>query len=65
LLAAEGVAATTANVAAGRFPIGRPLNLVTAGAPGELARAFIDYCRSGDVHDIVTDLYFTPLGTGE
>lgn len=61
LLPAGGVAATTANVGAGLFPIGRPLNLVTLGEPGPLAQAFIDYCRSEAVHDLVTGLYFVPV----
>jgi len=63
-LPAGGVAATTANVGAGTFPISRPLNLVTNGEATGLAREFIDYCRSPTVHDIVEDLYFVPVAVG-
>jgi len=65
LLPSEGVEATTGNVGSGAFPIGRPLNLVTFGEVGELQRAFIDYCRSPEVHDLVTGLYFVPVRTAE
>ena len=60
LLPAGGVAATVAAVAAGRFPIGRPLNLVTRGELVGLRRAFLDYCRSEAVHDLIRGLYFVP-----
>ena len=60
LLAAGGVDATSEAVASGAFPIGRPLNLVTSGPLSELQRAFIDYCRSETVHDLVAGLYFVP-----
>ena len=63
LLPAGGVEATTANVGTGNFPIGRPLNLVTHGEIDALAQAFIDYCRSAEVHDLVTGLYFVPVQT--
>ena len=61
LLPCSGVAATTANVGAGRFPISRPLNLITQPGVSELAREFIDFCQSEAVHDLVTDLYFVPI----
>ena len=28
---------------------------------GMLGRAFIEYCQSGEVHDLVRDLYFVPV----
>ncbi|MEO8599158.1 MAG: phosphate ABC transporter substrate-binding protein, partial [bacterium] len=43
LLPMAGVAATVANVRDGRFPLSRPLNLVTRGAPSGLAKRFIDF----------------------
>lgn len=61
LLPLGGVAATTANVASGAFPMSRPLNLITAGEPGPLAVAFIDYCQSEAVHDLIAAQYFVPL----
>ena len=70
LLAAGPVAPTPANIAAGRFPITRPLNLVirdpeNAGEPSALAQAFIDFARSPDVHDLITAQFFVPAGPAE
>lgn len=61
LLPTAGVAATTDNLAAGLFPVARPLNLVTLGAPNGIAREFIDYARSSRVHDLVRNFYFVPV----
>ncbi len=61
LLPTNDIAATTENVAAGTFPIGRPLNCVTSGEATGLAKTFIDYCRSSNVHDIIRELYFVPI----
>jgi len=61
LLPMEGVEATTANVAAGRFPMDRVLNLVTAGEPGDLARDFLAFSRSDAVHDLIRDRAFVPV----
>lgn len=62
LLPVGGVEASTANLAAGRFVIDRPLVLVTPGPAHGLASAFIDYCRSEQVHDVVRDMSFVPAG---
>ncbi len=67
LLPMRGVAATTDNLLRGRFPLSRPLNLVTRGEPGQLARQFIDFARSPAVHDLVDELSFVavaPESTG-
>lgn len=61
LLPMEGVAATVANVRDGRFPLSRPLNLVTKGAPTGLSKRFIDFVRSGKVDDLIKGEYFVPL----
>ncbi|WP_420427357.1 phosphate ABC transporter substrate-binding protein [Algiphilus sp.] len=61
LLALEGVPASTDNVRTGRFPLARPLTLVTNAPPEGLAADFIDYARSAQVHDLVRKLYFVPL----
>lgn len=61
LLPLGGVAATSENVASGEFPMSRPLNLVTHGTPGPLAKAFIEYAQSEEVHDIVKQQYFVPV----
>ena len=61
LLPMAGVAATVANVRDGKFPLSRPLNLVTRGEPSGLARRFIDFARSKAVHDLVEAQFFVPL----
>lgn len=61
LLAMNGVEASTATVRDGRFPLSRPLNLVTAGTPTPLALEFIAFARSAAVHDLVKDAFFVPL----
>jgi phosphate transport system substrate-binding protein len=53
LLPVNGVAATTANVQNGTFPISRPLNLVTKTQPQGLAKEFLDFVQSQQVSDIV------------
>ncbi len=60
LLPMRGVAATIENLRRGRFPLSRPLNLVTRGEPGGLARRFIDYARSPAVGDLIDELSFVP-----
>lgn len=61
LLPMAGVAATVANVRAGRFPLSRPLNLVTKGEVTVLAQRFIEFARSGAVHDLVENQFLVPL----
>lgn len=60
LLPTEGVAASTANVGNGTFPISRPLNLVTKNAPTGLQKDFIEFASSEQVQDIVKEQYFVP-----
>jgi phosphate transport system substrate-binding protein len=64
LLAAGVVAATPGNVASGRFPITRPLNLLApaGGSLSPLERAFLDFALSNEVHDLVTAQLFAPAG---
>lgn len=61
LLPMKGVAAATATVRDGSFPLSRPLTLVTKAAPAGLSGAYIDYARSSAVHDLVERLHFVPL----
>ena len=61
LLPVEGIAATTANVASGEFPMSRPLNFVTGDNPNPLSIAFIEFCQSKEVHDIIVSQYFVPV----
>jgi phosphate transport system substrate-binding protein len=61
LLSLGGVEASVENVRQGIFPLSRPLNLVTSGAPQGLARRFIEFARSPQVHDLVRAHYFVPV----
>ena len=61
LLSLGGVEASVENVRQGIFPLSRPLNLVTSGEPQGLARRFIEFARSPQVHDLVRAQYFVPV----
>lgn len=61
LIPLRGVAATVANVKDSKFPLSRPLNLVTKGAPTGLAKRFVDFATSGAVNDLVEAQFFVPL----
>ena len=61
LLPAGGVKATTDNLANDSFPISRPLNLVTKAVPEGLAKEFIEFAQSDQVHDLIKELYFVPI----
>jgi phosphate transport system substrate-binding protein len=54
-----GVEPTVANVKNGSYPIVRPLNMLTNGAPGALADAFISYVLSPLGQEIVAEEYVT------
>lgn len=58
LLPMDGVDATTASVAAGDFPLSRPLNLVFNGNLTESQKQFLDYARSEAVADLVRGQFF-------
>lgn len=49
----DGVQPTPENAANGSYSVVRPLNMVTSGEPGDLARAFIDFIYSEDGQAIV------------
>jgi len=61
LLPLRGVEASSATVADGRYPLVRPLILITGAAPGPLAAAFVAYARSAAVDDLVREQGFVPL----
>ncbi|WP_428423065.1 phosphate ABC transporter substrate-binding protein [Methylibium sp.] len=61
LLPMGGVAASVAQVRAGKFPLSRPLNLVTRGQPTGLALAFIEFAKSKATHDLVEAQFFVAL----
>ena len=59
-LALDGLEASTRAVAAGRWPLARPLNLVTRGVPAGAARAFIEFALSAQARDIIREYDFVP-----
>lgn len=61
LLPLNGILPTTQTVKDGRFPLSRPLTLVTRGAPTELQKAFIAFARSKAAHALVREQAFVPL----
>jgi len=60
LLRWNGVAPSSPTVASGTFPVSRPLILITPEDPTGLAKDFIDYCQSEQVHDLIKAQYFIP-----
>ncbi len=61
LLPLQGVEASTQNLVNGTYPMARPLNLITHGEATALTKAFIDYARSDQVHDLVRAQSFVPV----
>jgi phosphate transport system substrate-binding protein len=53
LLPLGDVPATLENVRNGRYPLVRPLQLVTRDEPQGIVKEFIDYARSPEVHDLI------------
>lgn len=45
----------------GRFPLSRPLTLVTRDIPSGTTKAFIDFAKSPETYDLVANHYFVPL----
>ncbi|TBV82188.1 MAG: PstS family phosphate ABC transporter substrate-binding protein [Desulfobulbaceae bacterium] len=58
----DGVAATAENLVAGKYPLGRPLFIYTAGEPTGLAKRFLDFIMSPDGQKIVKEAEFVPVG---
>ena len=61
LLPVGGIAATIANVKSGKFPLSRPLNLVTKIKPEGIVKEFLDFAQSKDVNDIVKEQFFVSV----
>jgi phosphate transport system substrate-binding protein len=55
----DGADPTVANVKNGSYPIFRPLNMLTNGAPGDLADEFISFILSAQGQEIVGEDYIT------
>ncbi len=58
LLPLQGISATVEEVKAGKYPLSRPLNLVTKDNSKALARSFLDFAQSAGVEDLVKEQYF-------
>ncbi|MFZ5916203.1 MAG: phosphate ABC transporter substrate-binding protein [Chloroflexota bacterium] len=58
-VAIDGVAPNPENVKNGSYSIFRPLNMLTNGAPGELAQAFLDFILGAEGQAIVAQEYIT------
>jgi len=61
LLALDGVPASSTEVTAGRYPMARPLNLVTSGVPSLRALEFIEFARAPANADLVRREAFVPV----
>lgn len=61
LLPLGGVDASVDAVRRGVFPLSRPLNLITRPAPQGLAKQFIEFARSTQVHDLIEAQYYVPV----
>ncbi len=61
LLPVGGVNASIANVKNGKFPLSRPLNLVTKTKPEGIVKDFLDFAVSKEVNDIIKEQYFVPV----
>lgn len=61
LLALQHIPATIETVREGRFPLSRPLTLVTKSPPAGLIKTFINFAQSPQVHDLILQQYFVPI----
>jgi len=61
LLPLQGTEASLDAVSQGKFPLSRPLNLVTKGEPTGLAQDFIEFAQSSQVHDTIQAQSFSPV----
>jgi phosphate transport system substrate-binding protein len=55
----DGAEPNVANVKNGSYPIFRPLNMLTNGAPSDLAQGFLDFILGADGQAIVAEDYIT------
>ncbi|MEC4673743.1 MAG: phosphate ABC transporter substrate-binding protein [Nitrospirota bacterium] len=63
LLPLNDIPASMASLQSGAFPLSRPLTLITTQSPSPLAKRFLNFARSTQVHDIITKHYFTPASS--
>ncbi len=60
LLPVDQVSPTLFNLQSGKFPILRPLNLVTLEVPEGWVKKFIQFARSPEMKSIIQEQYFVP-----
>ncbi len=61
LIATDGIAATTENVASSTFPITRPLTIIEDAETSPAAKAFLDHLKSPEINDIIEKHFFVPV----
>ncbi len=61
ILSLGGVLPTSENILSGRYPLVRPLQLLTREPPAGVVREFIDFARSAEVQDLIKQHGFVPL----
>ena len=61
LVNGEPVMPSVATVVSNKYPISRPLIMITPGAPAGLAREYLDYILSPAGQKIITDEGFVPI----
>ncbi len=61
LLDIGNIESSIAGVMSGAYPLSRPLNLVTRGIPSDTVLAFLEYCQSTAVHDLIREEYFVEV----
>ena len=60
LLPLKGIKASSKNVKSGKFPLTRPLVLITKSDLDSSTKKFLDFCLSEQVHDLINSYTFTP-----
>jgi phosphate transport system substrate-binding protein len=61
LLAVGGVEPTLQKVREGKFPLSRPLNVVTKGDPNPLVKTFIEFLCSSEANEVIKEQFFVPI----
>ncbi|NLC83687.1 MAG: phosphate ABC transporter substrate-binding protein [Ruminococcaceae bacterium] len=59
VLEIDGFAGTVENIVSGKYPISRPLMMVTLGDLDPVAKAYLDFCMSDEGQKIVAEKYIS------
>lgn len=60
-LSIDGAQPTAGNVAAGRYSVSRPLNMITDGEPGGIAGAWLEFIMSDEGQALVVSEHYLPV----